>query len=248
MLGDLLIVEAFEIARDLSRGGFRGPAVTLEGDVFQPGGTISGGKSSRDQGAIELKRRLSEKEAAADALRSERSALQKDIALLDEEERRASERSRLLFEKRRGLEEELRAVESARDESESAVSRYEGRRNEVLLELSGCGKVWLENRKKIEALSENARSATKQPVKLNWSRILKRKDPGWKSQQSVLKLQGGWHPWCGRRRRGLPGGSWIWTGAFRGCPGRIVAQEEAFRRRKSVFRYMEEPPFRPLPS
>lgn len=153
VLGDLLIVEAFEIARDLSRGGFRGPAVTLEGDVFQPGGTISGGKSSRDQGAIELKRRLSEKEAAADALRSERSALQKDIALLEEEERLASERSRLLFEKRRGLEEELRAVESARDESESAVSRYEGRRNEVLLELSGCGKVWLENRKKIEALS-----------------------------------------------------------------------------------------------
>ena len=153
VLGDLLIVESFDVARDLSRGGFRGPAVTLEGDVFQPGGTISGGKSSRDQGAIELKRRLSEKEAAAGSIRSERSELEKEIALLEEEERLASERSRLLFDKRRGLEEEIRALESAKAEAERDVSRYEERRKELLSELSRCGRMYLENRTRLETLS-----------------------------------------------------------------------------------------------
>ena len=57
IMGDLLIVENYAVGQDLVRAGFKGPVATLEGDVFQPGGTVSGGRSQKSGKTIEMKAR-----------------------------------------------------------------------------------------------------------------------------------------------------------------------------------------------
>ncbi len=144
VIGDLLVVKSFGVGRDLARERFRGPVVTLEGDVFQPGGTVSGGKTAGKPGALEMKRQLSRKEADAERIRLERDNLEKEISRLDLEERKASEDFRRIFEERRRREEDVRLlseeVASAVREAGHARDRIE----RILPELASCGRKQLE--------------------------------------------------------------------------------------------------------
>jgi len=156
VLGDLLIVESFDVARDLVREGFRGPAVTLEGDVFQPGGTISGGKTNKGAGAIEIRRNLQEKEKEAERLKNERSRLEEEIAELEKEERDASEKLRILSEERRALEDERRSAEAAEAVAARTRALADERREGILAALSSCGREYLEIRSRLEELRESS--------------------------------------------------------------------------------------------
>lgn len=155
VIGDLLIVENFDVARDLAREGFRGHAVTLEGDVFQPGGTISGGRASRGPGAMEIKREIQEKEKEAVDLKAEKARLEGEIARLEEEEGRASGLLRLLADERRVLEEKVRSAEAAEREAERSLSLAMRRKEEVGSALSACGREHLEIRARLQNLEED---------------------------------------------------------------------------------------------
>ena len=58
IMGDLLIVENYETASDLVRQGAKFPIVTLEGEVFAPAGTVSGGFSRQKSGVIVARQKL----------------------------------------------------------------------------------------------------------------------------------------------------------------------------------------------
>jgi len=155
VIGDLLIVENFDVARDLAREGFRGPAVTLEGDVFQPGGTISGGRASKGPGAMEIKREIQEKEKEAEDLKAERARLEGEIARLEEEEGLASGLLRHLSDERRVLDEKVRSAEAAEGEAKRSLSLALRRKEEVGAALSVCGRELLELRGRLQNLAED---------------------------------------------------------------------------------------------
>ena len=140
VIGDLLVVNDFSTGRNIVREGFKGPIVTLEGDVFNPGGSISGGKTARTPGAIEMKRIISEKERAADAIRKEQLTLDMEITGLEGAERKASERSRQFFEERKLLEDEIRVLSSEADLSFRERDRGKERISSILSDLADCGK------------------------------------------------------------------------------------------------------------
>ncbi len=156
VLGDLLIVEDFDTARDLAREGYRGPAVTLEGDVFQPGGTISGGRVSKGPGVMEIRREIQEKEKTAGDLKAEKARLEGSMAALEREEESASGLLRRLSDERRSLEEKLRLAEAAEGEAGRALSRAEGRKKEVEAALSNCGRDHLEITTRLRELGGDA--------------------------------------------------------------------------------------------
>lgn len=91
LLGDLLIVEEYSVGMALSREGASFPMVTLDGDVFTVGGSVSGGKFRKSGGAIERRLQIEELEKNLNIHREE---LKKIVALLqqaEDEERLAAE-------------------------------------------------------------------------------------------------------------------------------------------------------------
>lgn len=130
LFGDLLIVEDYATGQSLVRGGFRGPVATLDGDVFQPGGTVSGGRSQKPGKTIEIKSAIARLEAELSQTRRDAEKFAKEFAKLEEAELAASSRKdeasaklRELSEKRSELDarrtEITRDRERARDERDS---------------------------------------------------------------------------------------------------------------------------------
>lgn len=73
IMGDLLITESYAVGQSIVRAGFKCPIVTMEGDVFQPGGTVSGGRMQKSGKTLEMKSQIAalKQEAKNSALRSE---------------------------------------------------------------------------------------------------------------------------------------------------------------------------------
>jgi chromosome segregation protein len=90
LLGDLLIVRTYQAGSELVRAGARCPIATLEGEVFSPAGTVSGGaKGSRGEGAISRNRRITELSMNIDGLKKNIAALKSDEA--EKKEKKAFE-------------------------------------------------------------------------------------------------------------------------------------------------------------
>lgn len=140
VLGDLLVVRTFETGRDIVREGFRGPIVTLDGDVFNPGGSISGGRTAKTAGALEMKRILSMKESAAEDIRERQRMLDKEISRLESLEHETSENLRRIFEERKNFEEKIRIITSDADSAQREAVRAKERIRGILSELASCGK------------------------------------------------------------------------------------------------------------
>lgn len=157
VLGDLLVVRTFDNGRDIVREGFRGPIVTLDGDVFNPGGSISGGKSARTAGALEMKRLLSGKEAAAETIRKRQRMLEEEMSSLESAEHEASEASRRIFEERKRLEEESRIATSEAGSAEREETRARERISGILSGLSLCGKEQMAAVAKLDGLRSRVR-------------------------------------------------------------------------------------------
>lgn len=157
VLGDLLMVRTFDTGRDIAREGFKGPIVTLDGDVFNPGGSISGGRTARTAGALEMKRLLSEKETAAEIIRERQRVLEKEISHLEFAEHEASENSRRIFEERKRLEDEVRIVASDADSAEREAIRAKERISDILSELASCGREQMAAITKLDELRSRVR-------------------------------------------------------------------------------------------
>ena len=83
LLGDLLIVEEYDVGMNLARAGASFPIVTLQGDVFTVGGSVSGGKFRKTGGAIERRLQIEDLEKN---LKDKRGSLERVVSLLQEAE------------------------------------------------------------------------------------------------------------------------------------------------------------------
>ena len=118
LLGDLLLVEEYSVGARLVSGGASYPIASLEGEVFLPSGTVSGGRTRAAAGAIERRRRIREAEERLARVRQEGAAL---AAALEKEEAleraRSAEKEAIsleLREKRKRLEEKRRDMDLER--------------------------------------------------------------------------------------------------------------------------------------
>jgi chromosome segregation protein len=142
MIGDLLIVEDYKVGQSLVRDGFRGPVTTLEGDVFQPGGSISGGRSKKPGKAMEIMSAIARLEAETAAARKLVDSLSADFSRLEEEEAAAAARRDAVSLEIR----ELAAGRSACDERRESIIRERARakneRESLLSSLKECGRAY----------------------------------------------------------------------------------------------------------
>ena len=162
MMGDLLIVEDFALGSSLAKQGARFPIATLDGEVFAPSGTVSGGRGRQRASAIvlnqqiaqaqeaieELCRRIEEADGAlrADEAREQELSTARDGAAAELERLRtdAAASARTLAALRASVErlEADRAQGAARAEELKADLRSSGARTKALEEeLSGLNEI-----------------------------------------------------------------------------------------------------------
>ncbi|MBQ0055289.1 MAG: chromosome segregation protein SMC [Synergistaceae bacterium] len=144
IMGDLLVVEDFDTGKQLVREGFRGPVVSLEGDVFQPGGTVSGGKRTDSGRAIKLKAQLSvlEKEAADASRMSEE--LGREYKKQEAEEMKVSEQNEEYTRKIREFDGKIALLADRRESYAKEQKRMEGEKARILESIKSEGQHWQE--------------------------------------------------------------------------------------------------------
>ena len=158
IMGDLLIVEDYTTGQQLVRGGFRNPVVTLEGDVFQPGGTVSGGKSQKTGKALELKAQLLTLEANAEAAAKAAEKLNKEfkkteadeIKLSDDKEqyvkdiREMDGKIAVLIDQKESYKKEQKRMESEKERIRAAIEDEKNSIQDTLNSLEELEKKWNE--------------------------------------------------------------------------------------------------------
>ncbi|MDO4952766.1 MAG: hypothetical protein Q4E34_02940, partial [Synergistaceae bacterium] len=144
IMGDLLVVEDFDTGKQLVREGFRGPVVSLEGDVFQPGGTVSGGKRTDSGRAIKLKAQLSvlEKEAAEASRMSEE--LSREYKKQEAEEMKVSEQNEEYTRKIREFDGKIALLADRRESYAKEQKRMEGEKERIFESIKSEGRHWQE--------------------------------------------------------------------------------------------------------
>ncbi len=149
ILGDLLVVERYDDGAALVRNGASFPMVSLEGEVFAPSGTVSGGKVRVSEGAIERRSRIAASEEKLRSLKKRISELSRSLNAEEAEERRCAaekeECSRRIRELRKETEGKTRelALETAKKErlrAENAsgiadIEAWEARRASLEIEM-----------------------------------------------------------------------------------------------------------------
>lgn len=118
LMGDLLVVRDYDSGKEVARSSFRGPIVTLEGDVFQPTGAVSGGQSRSQRSAMEIRCALEEGRGRLSELETRVEEESKALKALEEAE------SRLASESREAIAD-LSVVRSRVEEAASEVQRLE---------------------------------------------------------------------------------------------------------------------------
>jgi chromosome segregation protein len=160
IMGDLLIVEDYRTGQSLVRGGFKGPIATLEGDVFQPGGTISGGRVQKSGRAIEIKSALSRMAAEADAARRLVDSLGVEFARLEAEEISASGRKDAISEEIRDLSARRSELDSQREEILRDRARKKSERESMTASLKEGAATYAELARRMRELGSLRSEAT----------------------------------------------------------------------------------------
>ena len=94
LLGDLLVVEEYSLGSAMVKDGAKFPIVTLEGEVFSPAGTVSGGRTKQSGGAISHNQRVTELCVHIDAIRQKIKTLESEFAKAEKvEQNLAKERN-----------------------------------------------------------------------------------------------------------------------------------------------------------
>lgn len=144
IMGDLLIVKSADVGKNLVRAGFRGPITTLEGDVFQPGGTVSGGRSAKSGKAIEMKSHLAKLEQDAAKATTLAEKLGKEFKVSEADELEVSERKEAYTKQIREADGRVAILLDKRESFAREQKRAEGERGRILETLKAEGKRHLE--------------------------------------------------------------------------------------------------------
>jgi chromosome segregation protein len=91
LLGDLLVVRDYALGSSMVKDGAKFPIVTLEGEVFSPAGTVSGGRTRQNGGAISHNQKVTELSVHIDALKQKIKGLESELARAEKQERKAAE-------------------------------------------------------------------------------------------------------------------------------------------------------------
>lgn len=144
VMGDLLIVDSYAVGQKLIRDGFRGPVATLEGDVFQPAGSISGGKTQKSGKAIEIKSALAKLEREALDAKILVDALTAEFGVLEEQEAALAAKKDAVSAEIRGLSSERSALDARREEILRERSRAKSERERMTASLAEGAKIYAE--------------------------------------------------------------------------------------------------------
>jgi len=142
IMGDLLIAETYAVGQDLVRSGFKGPVTTLEGDVFQPGGTVSGGRSQKSGKTIEMKAQIVKLEEDAEKFTSAAELLSKRFKDTEADELRVSAQKEDYTRRIRELDGRIALMSDQKDSYSKEQKRIEGERERILRAASEEGKHW----------------------------------------------------------------------------------------------------------
>ncbi|MBR1671683.1 MAG: chromosome segregation protein SMC [Fretibacterium sp.] len=118
MLGDLLIVEGYSLGSALVRQGARFPIVTLEGEVFSPTGTVSGGQVRQQGGIIAHNQQAAEVQANIEALRKRIEELERTFRAAEAQETKLAAELEAVTEER----ERVRADAAAEQRTLTSLS------------------------------------------------------------------------------------------------------------------------------
>ena len=144
LIGDLIIVDTYRAAQGMVRGGFRGPIVTLDGDVFQPTGSISGGRTQKSGRALEIKSALRALEAESKAAQSAVDSLSAEFAALESRELQAAEKKNAVSAEIRELSARRSALDSRSDELVRERTFAKSERERIIKSLSDGAKQYAE--------------------------------------------------------------------------------------------------------
>lgn len=154
LLGDLLIVEEYDVGMNLARAGASFPIVTLQGDVFTVGGSVSGGKFRKTGGAIERRLQIEDLEKN---LKDKRGSLERVVSLLQEAEELecviAKERA-FWKEKEQEAEKKLLSHSIRFERQREEVVRLEKERSFFLNDVEDSGKLLKRTQHSLKELEE----------------------------------------------------------------------------------------------
>ncbi|MDR2523700.1 MAG: chromosome segregation protein SMC [Synergistaceae bacterium] len=91
LMGDLLVVRDYGLGSGIVKNGAKFPIVTLEGEVFSPAGTVSGGRSRQSGGAIGCRQRVAELSAEAEVQNRRVAELESEFTRAEKQEQRAAQ-------------------------------------------------------------------------------------------------------------------------------------------------------------
>ncbi len=142
IMGDLLIVQSYAVGQELVRSGFKGPVATIEGDVFQPGGTVSGGRSQKTGKTIEMKSQIIklEEESANSTKTAEKLAA--EFKSTENEELRVSEQKEEYTRQIREFDGRIALLLDQKESYAKEQKRMEGERGRILESIRDEGRHW----------------------------------------------------------------------------------------------------------
>ena len=91
LMGDLLVVRDYGLGSGMVKNGAKFPIVTLEGEVFSPAGTVSGGHFRQSGGAIGHRQRVAELSAGVEVQNSRVAELESEFTRTEKQEQRAAQ-------------------------------------------------------------------------------------------------------------------------------------------------------------
>ena len=154
IMGDLLIVESYKLGSDLVRNGARFPIVTLEGEVFAPAGTVSGGNVRQRGSAVIIQGQIAQAQGELNNLKNNLIKLEsnlKDLELsekdllskLEDLNSKRGNLNNLILDAERRLNNINNAVKNLEREDKSAESK--------IIELERELKIALERSNELES-------------------------------------------------------------------------------------------------
>ncbi|MDR2175533.1 MAG: chromosome segregation protein SMC [Synergistaceae bacterium] len=90
LLGDLLVVREYALGSRMVKEGAKFPIVTLEGEVFSPAGTVTGGRTRQSEGAISRNQKMAELSLHIDALKRKIKELETEFSRAEKQEQKAA--------------------------------------------------------------------------------------------------------------------------------------------------------------
>ncbi|MEG1799674.1 MAG: hypothetical protein RR214_05760, partial [Synergistaceae bacterium] len=142
IMGDLLIVESYGVGQSIVRSGFKGPVATLEGDVFQPGGTVSGGKSQKTGKALELKAQVAKLEAESEKASKNAERCAAEFKKAEADELSVAEQKESYTRRIRELDGRIALVADQKESYAKEQKRMEGERGRILAAIKDEGVKW----------------------------------------------------------------------------------------------------------